>query len=393
MLMKDYLKELNLPYRVLMGPGPSNVHPRVLQAMLTPILGHLDPDFHEVTDHIKEMLRHIFRANEGLTLSLSATGMAGMEAAFCNLVEPGDRVVIAVNGFFGGRMVDVASRCGAEVHQIEVPWGKPVLPEMVEKALKGLGKVKAVAVVHGETSTGVISPVEDIASVVHDHEALLIVDAVTTLGGMELSMDQWGLDVCYSGSQKCLGAPSGLSPISFGPRALEVLQNRETNVQSFYLDLSVLESYWSEKRSYHHTVPTVMFYAFREALRMIMEEGVTDRWQRHTRNAAALRAGLRALGLELFADPDYMLDPLTTVLIPDGVDGANVIGQLYKEHSIEIGGGLGEVKGKIWRIGLMGESCKSSNVLLVLSALERILPKEGYEVAQGSGVAAAQQIL
>ena len=391
--MKDYLKELNFPYRVLLGPGPSNVHPRVIQAMLTPILGHLDPDFHKVTDHIREMLRFIFRATEGLTLSLSATGMAGMEAALCNLVEPGDRVVIAVNGFFGGRMVDVASRCGAEVHVIEVPWGKPVLPEMVEKSLKGLGKVKAVGVVHGETSTGVISPVQDIASVVHNYGSLLIVDAVTTLGGVELAMDQWGLDVCYSGSQKCLGAPSGLSPISLSPRALEVLKNRKTNVQSFYLDLLVLESYWSEKRSYHHTVPIVMFYAFREALRMIMEEGLTDRWQRHARNAVALRAGLKALGLELFADPDYMLDPLTTVLIPDGVDGAKVIGQLYKEHSIEIGGGLGSVKGKIWRIGLMGESCKSSNVLLVLSALERILPQQGYEVAQGASVRAAQQSL
>ena len=391
--MSDYLKELHLPQRVLLGPGPSNVHPRVLQAMLTPILGHLDPDFFKVTDQIREMLRLVFRTSDSMTLPLSATGTAGMEAAFCNVVEPGDRVVIAVNGFFGGRMAEIASRCGAEVHSIEVPWGKPVLPEMVEKALKTQGKVKAVGVVHAETSTGVLTPLKDIASLAHEHGAVLIVDAVTSLGGLELSMEEWGLDVCYSASQKCLGAPPGLAPISLGSRALDVLKGRKTKVQSFYLDMSVLESYWSQSRMYHHTAPITMLYAFREALRMIMEEGLENRWRRHAHNAAALRAGLEALGLKLFADPDYRLAPLTSVVIPGGVDDAKVRAQLYKEYSIEIGGGLGDVRGKIWRIGLMGESSKASNVLLVLSALERILPQHGYEVAQGAGVAAAQQAL
>ncbi len=316
-----------------------------------------------------------------------------MEAAFCNVVEPGDRVIVAVNGFFGARMVEIASRCGAHVHRIDVPWGKPVLPEIVDEALKTQGKVKAVGVVHAETSTGVLSPIKEIAPVVHNHDALLIVDAVTSLGGVEFYMEDWDLDICYGASQKCLGAPPGLAPISIGPRALEAIKNRQTPVQSFYLDLSILQNYWSERRMYHHTSPILMLYAFHEALRLLLEEGLENRWQRHARHAAALRAGLDAMGLELFADPAYSLDPLTTIVVPDSIDAAQVQRQLYQTYSIEIGGGLGDVQGKIWRIGLMGESCKASNVLLVLSALEHLLPQQGYHKAHGAGVAAAQNVL
>ncbi len=390
--MSDYLNALQLPNRILLGPGPSNVHPRVLQAMLAPMLGHLDPDFWPVLDHVRDMLRRVLGTTHPWTLPLSATGTAGMEAAFCNVVEPGERVVIVVNGFFGGRMVEIASRCGAAVQRIDVPWGKPVLPEIVEHALSAQGHVKAVGIVHAETSTGVLSPLPEIAQVVHHHDALLIVDAVTSLGGVELCMDAWELDVCYSASQKCLGAPPGLAPISLGPRAVDVVTHRNSLVQSLYLDLATLEDYWSERRRYHHTAPILMLYALREALRLLMEEGVQQRWQRHAHTAAGLRAGLEALELELFADPAYRLDPLTTIVVPDKVDAAQVQRQLYQEYNIEIGGGLGDLQGKIWRIGLMGDSCKASNVLLVLAALERSLAQQGYAAAQGGGVAAAQQV-
>jgi alanine-glyoxylate transaminase / serine-glyoxylate transaminase / serine-pyruvate transaminase len=390
--MSDYLNELKLPNRILLGPGPSSVHPRVLQAMLSPMLGHLDPDFWPVLDQVRDMLRLVLGTTHNWTLPLSATGTAGMEAAFCNVVEPGDRVVIVVNGYFGGRMVEIASRCGADVQRIDVPWGKPVLPEIVAQALSAQGQVKAVGVVHAETSTGVLSPLQEIAQVVHHHDALLIVDAVTSLGGVALCMDEWELDICYGASQKCLGAPPGLAPISLGPRAVAVVTQRKSPVQSLYLDMATLEDYWSERRRYHHTAPILMLYALREALRLLMEEGLRQRWQRHAHTAAGLRAGLGALELELFADPAYRLDPLTTIVVPDQVDAAQVQRQLYQEYNIEIGGGLGDLQGKIWRIGLMGESCRASNVLLVLAALERSLAQQGYAVAPGAGVAAAQQV-
>jgi len=390
--MSDYRNEWQPPNRILLGPGPSNVHPRVLQAMLSPMLGHLDPDFWPVLDQVRDMLRLVLGTTHNWTLPLSATGTAGMEAAFCNVVEPGDRVVIVVNGFFGERMVDIALRCRADVQRIDVPWGKPVLPELVAQALAAQGHVKAVGVVHAETSTGVLSPLQEIAQVVHHHDALLIVDAVTSLGGVELCMDEWDLDLCYGASQKCLGAPPGLAPISLGPRAVDVVTHRQHPVQSLYLDMVTLEAYWSERRRYHHTAPILMLYALREALRLIMEEGVPQRWQRHAHTAAGLRAGLEALELELFAAPAYRLDPLTTVVVPDKVDAAQVQRQLYQHYNIEIGGGLGALQGKIWRIGLMGDSCKASNVLLVLAALEHSLAQQGYADARGVGVAAAQQV-
>ena len=391
--MSNYLEEFKPPQKILMGPGPSSVHPRVLQAMTAPILGHLDPDFLRVMDDVMEMLRIVFQTSNRLTLPISATGTAGMEAAFCNMVEPGDTVVIAINGYFGNRMADIASRCGAEVHTVELSWGKPVGPDLsaLEEEMRKHPSVKALGVVHGETSTGILTHMPEIADLAHRYDALLIADAVTSLGGEWMALDQWDVDVCYSATQKCLGAPPGLAPISLGPRAVNVLRERKTKVQSFYLNLANLETYWSENqnRVYHHTAPISMIYALREALRMAMEEGMENRIRRHARNAAALRAGLEALGLELFADPDHRLNPLTTVVVPDGVNEAQVRRRLLMEYSIEIGGGLGEIAGRVWRIGLMGESSSEGNVLTFLSALERILPEEGYEVAQGAGLAGA----
>ena len=393
--MARYLREFVPPPRILMGPGPSNVHPRVLQAMAMPVLGHLDPDFLRVMDDVIDMLRIVFRTSNRLTISISGTGTAGMEAAFCNLLEPGDTVVIAINGYFGTRMADMASRCGAEVHTVNYPWGKPVGPDLsaLEAEMKGHRTVKVLGVVHGETSTGVLNPLEQISDLAHRYDALLIADVVTSLGGEEVALDQWSVDACFSGTQKCLGAPPGLAPISLGPRAVDAIRQRKSKVQSFYLDLADLETYWFENRVYHHTPPISMIYALREALRMAIEEGMDNRIRRHARNAAALRAGLEELGLELFADPGYRLNPLTTVVAPDGVNEAQVRTKLREEYGIEIGGGLGELRGRGWRIGLMGASSSESNVLTFLSAFERVLTEEGYEVAHGAGVAAAHRAL
>ncbi len=393
--MSNYLKEFRPPQRILMGAGPSDVHPRVRQAMTAPIMGHLDPDFIRVMDDVMEMLRIMFKTSNPLTLPISGTGTAGMEAALCNVIEPGDTVVIATNGYFGNRMADIASRCGGEVHVVESPWGKPVGPDLsaLEQELGNHRKIKALCVVHGETSTGVLNPLPDIANLAHRHEALLIADVVTTLGGETMDLDGWGVDICHSATQKCLGAPPGLAPISLSPKAEKVLSERKTPVQSFYLNLANLATYWSENpnRVYHHTAPISMIYALREALRMAMEEGLEERIQRHSKVASALRAGVEALGLGLFADPDHRLNPLTTVMVPEGVNDANVRRRLLRDYGIEISGGLGQIAGRVWRVGLMGESCRESNVLSFLSALERILPGEGYEVALGSGVAAAQR--
>lgn len=395
--MGSYLREFNPPERILMGAGPSSVHPRVLQAMAQPIIGHLDPAFLGVMDDVMKALRMAFQTSNRLTLPLSATGTAGMEAAFCNVSEPGDTVVLAINGYFGSRMVEIASRSGAQVHTVEYPWGKPVGPDLsaLEEEMKKHRKIKAVGVVHGETSTGVLNSLPELATLAHRYDALLIADAVTSLGGEEVPIDQWDVDVCYSATQKCLGAPPGLAPISLGPRAVKVLKERKTPVQSFYLNLSDLESYWSENqdRVYHHTAPISMIYALREAMRMLMEEGLENRIRRHARNAAALRSGLEALGLELFAEQGYQLNPLTAVKVPDGVKSAHVRGKLREEHGIEISGGLGQIADRVWRIGLMGYSSSEHSVLTFLSALESILPDEGYEVARGAGVAAAEQVL
>ena len=393
--MSDYMAEFNPPHRILLGPGPSGVSSRVLQAMAAPIVGHLDPVFLGVMEDVRDMLREVFRTSNNLTLPVSGTGSAAMEAAFCNTIERGDHAVIAINGYFGSRMADIAGRCGAQVHTVEYPWGSPVGPDLtaLEEELKKHPRVKLVGVVHAETSTGVLSPLKEVADLAHRYDAILIADAVTSLGGEQMEVDAWDVDVCYSGTQKCLGAPPGLSPITLGERAVRVLRERKTQVQSFYLDLVHLETYWSDRPAYHHTAPISMVYALREALRIIMEEGREERIRRHATNASALRAGLEALGLELFAQPGFRLNPLTTVLVPEGVEDANVRRKLLADHGIEVGGGLGETAGRVWRVGLMGESSRSSNVLAFLSALELILPTEGYEVARGAGVAAAQRAL
>ena len=391
--MADYMKEFHPTPRLLMGPGPSNVHPRVLQAMASPVVGHLDPQFVQVMIDVREMLRPVFGTRDGLTLALSGTGHAGMEASFCNLLEHGEKVLIAVNGFFGQRMTDIAARVGGEVHLVESTWGKPLDVNAIEVELKRLGRVKVVAMIHAETSTGVLNPVPEVARLAHEHGALLILDTVTSLGGMKVAMDEWDVDIAYSASQKCLGSPPGLSPISLEPRALEAMKARKTRVQSYYLDLVTLADYWSKTPRYHHTAPVSMFYAFRESLRMLHEEGLEVRFKRHTRNAAALWAGIEAMGLKLMVEPKWRLPQLTTVLIPEGVDDVKVRSTLLNEYNLEISGGFGPLAGKIWRVGLMGEGCYPSSVFYFLSSLEQVLTRMGYELPIGEGVAAAARAL
>jgi len=392
-LTSVYMNELQPPQKVLLGPGPSSVHPRVLQALALPVMGHLDPAFFQVMDDVCEMLRQVFHTKNVMTVPISSTGTGAMETACANIIEPGDTVLICRNGYFGIRLGDIAERCGATVHLIDTPWGKSVDPQMIRDELKKHSGLKAVGVVHAETSTGVISDMKEIVDVIHESGALAIVDAVTSLGGHEVRMDDWGMDVCYSATQKCLGAPPGLAPISLSDAAMEVVSKRPTKVQSFYFNLKDLESYWNQTRAYHHTSPINMTYALREALRMMMEEGQENRIQRHARVAAGLRAGAEALGLDLLAEDGHRLNPLTTVSVPDGIEDAKVRRALLNEHDIEIGGGLGEFAGKAWRIGLMGESARERNVFALLSALETILHKEGYEVAFGASLSAAQRAI
>ena len=384
---------INMPQRVLLGAGPSSVHPRVLQAMTLPVVGHLDPAFFEVMDDVCSMLREVYHTSNFMTVPISSTGTGAMETACVNIIERGDVMVVCRNGFFGVRLAEIAERCGAEVHYVDSPWGKPVDPDDLAKELAKHTNVKAVGIVHAETSTDVLTPLEDIIDLVHKHDAIAIVDAVTSLGGHEVRMDDWGIDVCYSATQKCLGAPPGLAPISLGPRAMEVINNRKTRVESFYFSLQELETYWSERRAYHHTAPISMTYALQEALIMMMEEGLENRLNRHARVAAPLRSGLEAMGLGLLGDPEYRLNPLTAAVVPDGIDDGVVRGKLLNDYSIEISGGLGELRGKVWRIGLMGDSARETNVFALLSALEIILSGQGYEVAYGASLAAAQKTL
>ena len=358
-----------------------------------PMVGHLDPAFFQVMDDVCHMLREVFRSENFMTLPISSTATGAMETACANVIEPGDTMVVCRNGFFGDRLADIARRCGAETHFVDAPWGNPLDVDRLAAELSKHRQVKAVGMVHGETSTGVLNPVEEVVQLAHARGALAIVDAVTTLGGHDVRMDDWGVDVCFSATQKCLGGPPGLAPISLSPRALEIINGRKSVVQSFYFSLQDLEKYWSQRRAYHHTAPISMTYALREALRMLMEEGLDRRIERHARVSAALRAGLEGLGIGLLAGPRHRLNPLTTALVPEGVDEADVRRQLLEDYNIEIGAGLGELRGKVWRIGLMGESARESNVFALLSALEIILSRGGYEVAFGASLAAAQREL
>ncbi len=388
-------QELKPPQRILLGPGPSNVHPRVQQAMMAPILGHMDPYFYTVMEDNMSLLRYLFRTRNALTFPISATGSAGMEAGLCNFLEPGDVAVIANNGFFADRMINIASRCGAEVIRLDAEWGRIIEPEAIEAALKSRKKVKLLALVHAETSTGVLQPLNEASQLAKQHDALFLVDAVTSLGGHELAIDDWGIDICYSGSQKCISCPPGLSPITVNQKAMDTLKNRSRDVNSYYFDLSLLAKYWIRDggRAYHHTAPACMFYALHEALVHIAEEGLEARIQRHLKNGTALKAGLEAMGLALHAQPGHRLSTLTTVRIPEGIDDALIRNRLLSDYSIEIGGGLGPLKGKVWRIGLMGYSSSEQNILLFLSALEKLLAEEGYKTETGAGTTAAMKSL
>jgi len=382
-----------LPTRILLGPGPSAVHPRVLRALATPLVGHLDPAFLELMEETKRLLRATFRTTNALTLPISATGSAGMEACLVNLLEPGDTAIIGVNGVFGTRMVDIVERCGATAVKLEAPWGHVIEPDAVAQALRAAPDARLVAVVHAETSTGAWQPLEAIGRLVRERGALFVVDAVTSLGGCPLQVDDWLIDACYSGTQKCLSCPPGLAPLTFGARAVDALHRRRSRVQSWYLDLTMIEKYWGDERVYHHTAPISMNYALLEALRLVDEEGLEARWARHERHHRALKAGLAAMGLELASQEGHQLWTLNAVRIPDGVDDAAVRAALLREFDLEIGGGLGPMKGRVWRIGLMGESSTEANVLLVLSALERVLPRCGYPTRPGTGVEAAARAL
>jgi alanine-glyoxylate transaminase/serine-glyoxylate transaminase/serine-pyruvate transaminase len=387
------VSDLHPPSRILLGPGPSNVHPRVFQAMMAPILGHLDPDFLHIMDETKDLLRAVFRTQNEQTIAVSGTGSAGMEAAVGNLVEPGERVVVCICGFFGDRIAEMASRYGAEVTRVEAEWGRIIEPEAVEAALKAAGRTKLVAIVHAETSTGIEQPLHDIVRLAHEHGALLMADTVTSLGGCEVAVDDWGIDACHSASQKCLSCPPGMAPLTFSEPAVNALRSRETKVRSWYLDMTLLDNYWGGKRAYHHTAPMTMVYALREGLRLVLEEGLEARVGRHQRNGQALRAGLEAIGLTLHAQEGYRLPLLTTVRIPEGVEDVKLRRALLYEHNIEIGGGLGPLAGKVWRIGLMGVSSSAENVLAVLAALEQELSAQGFRLEKGAGVAAADRVL
>ena len=382
--------QLNPSPRLLLGPGPSDAHPRVLGAMTTPLLGHLDPQFLEIMNETQQMLREVYGTANQLTFPVSATGMAGMETCVVNLIEPGDKMIVCQAGFFSQRMVDVAGRAGAVVTVLERPWGKVFDLNAIREALQRI-RPKALGIVHAETSTGALQPLDELGKLCHEFDTLLIVDAVTSVGCIPVCVDAWEIDAIYSCTQKGLGCPPGLSPVSFSERAVKVLTGRKTKVQSWYFDLSIVQGYWGGERSYHHTGPISMVYALREGLRIVLEEGLDARHARHAKNAAALTAGLESLKLEYIAEPGHRLPQLHAVRIPAGLDDVACRKKMLADFGIEIGGGLGEFKGKAWRIGLMGYNSRPICVLLVLAALEQVMRAGGADVAFGSAVAAAER--
>lgn len=374
-----------------MGPGPSAIHPSVLQALAAPTVGHLDPCFLRIMDEVQQMLRHVFQTENQMTMAISGTGSAGMECCVVNLIEPGDRMIVCQNGVFGGRMADVAERAGADVLKLERPFGEVFSDDELAAAIQQ-HKPKAVGIVHAETSTGACQPLQGISKLVHDAGSLLLVDCVTSLAGLPVPIDELQIDAAYSGSQKCLSCPPGLSPVTFSPRALAAMDARKQKVASWYLDIGMLRNYWGADRAYHHTAPINMNYALHQALRLVLEEGLEARFARHRLHHEALKAGLMAMGIHYsVAEPQHRLPMLNSVFIPDGVDDVAVRKQLLHDFNIEIGGGLGPMKGKTWRIGLMGEAASRSNVLLFLAALEQCLMTHNACPAPGAGIAAANQ--
>lgn len=368
----DTFNELDPPVRLLLGPGPSPVHPRVTRALGAPALGHLDPALLQLLDESRQLLRAVFRTANPRTLAVSGTGMSGMEAVLGSLVEPGDRLLVCSAGFFGNRLAELAGRMGASVSRIEKPWGNVFSPEEIEAGLRDAG-ARALAIVHAETSTGALQPLDGVGELAHRHGALLIVDCVTSLGGVPFELDAWGIDAAYSGTQKCLGGPAGMAPVTLGPRAAERMAARSRPAHSWYLDLELLDRYWGGEHAYHHTISAPLVYALRESLRVVLEEGLEARWARHRASAERLWQGLEALGLELHVPAGSRIPSLTTVRVPDGVDEAAVRVRLRDEHGIEIGAGLGPLKGRVWRIGLMGHGSQLANVERLLSSLGTVL--------------------
>jgi len=383
------------PVRTLMGPGPSDVHPRILSALARPTIGHLDPLFVAMMDEMKHLLQYAFRTKNQLTIPVSAPGSAGMETCFVNLVEPGDKVIVCQNGVFGGRMKENVERAGATAVMVEDAWGDAVDPDKLRDALKANPDAKIVAFVHAETSTGACSDAKTLCEIAREHDCLTIVDAVTSLGGSPLEVDAWGIDAIYSGTQKCLSCTPGLSPVSFSERAIEVIKNRKHKVQSWFLDLNLVMGYWGGggKRAYHHTAPINALYGLHESLVMLEEEGLENSWARHARNHQALRAGIEAMGLQFIVKEQDRLPQLNSVTIPEGVDEAVVRSRLLNEFNLEIGAGLGALAGKVWRIGLMGYSSRPDNILLCLGALDAVLTDMKAPINTGVAIKAANEVM
>ena len=379
------LQRQEAPLRRLMGPGPLDVHPRVYKALSSPVIGYLDPVYLKVLDRIGELLPAIFGTHNPITNALPGTGSSGMEACIANLLEPGDSVLVSVNGFFGDRIRQMAARQEAEITVIETEWGKPLDPERVETELEKK-PFKLVAMVHAETSTGVLQPVEDIARLVREHDAMMMLDTVSSLGGIEIKVDEWGIDACFSCSQKCIGCAAGLAPITFSERAVEAVNNRKNPVNSWYLDISLIEKYWGNERTYHHTSSSTLNYGLLEALLLIHEEGLENRFERHLKNHKALVAGVEALGLKMLVEPDFRLPTLNTVMIPEGVDDIKLRRYLLEKFKLDIGGGFGRLAGKVWRVGLMGYSSSADNVLFFIPAISRALALQGYQTDLAAGL-------